>query len=250
MENNIPKYTTILHKARIELNLTCNEYCLADIIYHLSNNPNSKILGWCYASKEQLAMYLGISKQAIHSLINTLISKNIIEKDIDTKWLKTTNVWYEGVIIEKLKTIKTDSKESLLPVKKVYSKQSRKFTPDSKESLLNIYNDIYNDNNNTNTSKSKICKEANKTQDLIVLFYENLNPNIRFGNKTMRKDAEFLVNHYPFEKLEAMVMYIKDHKNEQYFPSISTPSQLREKMSAIINHYNRSKTNSPKLIKI
>ena len=36
-------YTTILHSARENLGITTNEYCVADIIYHLSNNPKSNI---------------------------------------------------------------------------------------------------------------------------------------------------------------------------------------------------------------
>jgi hypothetical protein len=50
------------------------------------------------------------------------------------------------------------------------------------------------------------------------------------------------------EKLTKMVMYIKQHQGEQYFPSISNPTQLREKMAQVINHVN--KNNNNKIVKI
>jgi len=110
-------------------------------------------------------------------------------------------------------------------------------------------------NNNTidnNTIDNEITcedKPRNETQELLNIFYENLNPNIKFQNKTLRSDAEFLVSHYPLDKLKAIVLYIKEHQGEQFFPSITTPSQLRDKMAQIINYKNREPKGS-KIIKI
>jgi len=103
-------------------------------------------------------------------------------------------------------------------------------------------------NNNTNIipCEDKLRKDI---QELLRLFYENLNPNIKFQNKTLRGDAEFLVKNYPLEKLEAMILYIKDNQGEQYFPNITTPTQLRDKMATIINYKNRNKK-SAKIVKI
>lgn len=113
-------------------------------------------------------------------------------------------------------------------------------------------NNTIDNNTNNNNYTNNICKqvcEIDKTQELLRLFYENLNPNIKFQNKTLRADAEFLVNHYDFDKLEAMILYIKEHQGEQYFPTITTPTQLRDKMASIINHRNREIKGS-KIIKI
>ena len=113
-------------------------------------------------------------------------------------------------------------------------------------------NNTIDNNTNNNNYTNNICKqvcEIDKTQELLRLFYENLNPNIKFQNKTLRADAEFLVNHYPLDKLETMILYIKEHQGEQYFPTITTPTQLRDKMASIINHRNREIKGS-KIIKI
>ena len=38
-------YTVISHTKRIELGLNVMEYCVADTIYHLGNNPRNKMKG-------------------------------------------------------------------------------------------------------------------------------------------------------------------------------------------------------------
>lgn len=116
-------FTITNHEARTELNLTMNEYAIADLIYHLSNNPESEGR-WCYASKEKLGGYLGLSKQSAHKIITKLLERGLIERNESTKHLRTTKAWYDNVIIK-------DGKESLPLVKKVYS--------DGKESLLPQY---------------------------------------------------------------------------------------------------------------
>ena len=130
-------YTIINHEAREKFGLTWIEYGLADLVHNLSNNPKS-IDRWCYASKDNLAKMLGISRQYVHRTIEKLVNKNIIEKHSETKHLRTTQLWYETVIIKK------DSKQKLQDVNKVYI--------DSKQSLH--YNDINKESNNDSVLKN------------------------------------------------------------------------------------------------
>jgi len=96
-------YTLILHQIRKKLKLTLMEYCVADCIYHLSNNPQSKVAGWCYASKKAIAEILGSTSKTIFEIINKDIKKGFIEKDNDTKHLRTTEKWYNEVVLIKAK---------------------------------------------------------------------------------------------------------------------------------------------------
>ncbi len=91
-------FTTILHGKRKELKLNLIEYCIADTIYNLSNNPSSPVQGWCYASKETLAEILDTTRQTIHSSIKKLIEKGILEKNEETKYLRTTKKWFDEII--------------------------------------------------------------------------------------------------------------------------------------------------------
>ncbi len=149
MKNNKPKYTTILHNVRIELKLSVNEYCVADMIYHLSNNPESKINGWCYAGKQTIADILNISKATIHQIINRLIKIGLVVRDTETKYLKTTQVWYEAAIFEREKFRR--SKETVLPVKSLRQSESRNDTQASKETIRN--------NNIDNNKEYRLIKE-------------------------------------------------------------------------------------------
>jgi hypothetical protein len=97
------RYTLILHSARKALDITINEYCLADTVHKLSGN-RSTVPGWCYASKEHLGSVLGVSRRSIHNMINSLKGRGILELQEDTGYLRTTEVWREAVEVLRAKT--------------------------------------------------------------------------------------------------------------------------------------------------
>lgn len=122
-------YTTINHNARIDLGLSLNEYCLMDLIYNLSSAPKSRdsFGGWCYASKEKLGEYLGISKQSIHTMLNRLEARGYVLRN-EQRHLRVMDSWFDLVQL-------SDSKESLPMVKKVY--------PHGKETLPSMVKKVY-----------------------------------------------------------------------------------------------------------
>jgi len=207
-----------------DLNLKGNELLLYAIIYGFSQNGE----GEYYGSQRYISKALKISLPTANKLINSLLKKGLIIKKEESHYQAV----FKREETEVLKKVKQGVKETL--------------TVGVKETLTNKYNtnNIINNNNITCEDKPR-----NDVQELLRLFYENLNPNIKFQNKTLRADAEFLVNHYPLDKLEMMILYIKEHQGEQYFPTITTPTQLRDKMALIINHRNREIKGS-KIIKI
>ena len=96
------RYTLILHSARKALDITINEYCLADTVHKLSGN-RSTVPGWCYASKEHLGSVLGVSRRSIHNMINSLKGRGILELQEDTGYLRTTEAWREAVEVLRTK---------------------------------------------------------------------------------------------------------------------------------------------------
>ena len=96
------RYTLILHSARKQLDISINEYCLADTVHKLSGN-RSTVPGWCYASKEHIGHSLGVSRQSIHNMINKLKEKALIEVQDETGYLRTTDIWRETVEILRTK---------------------------------------------------------------------------------------------------------------------------------------------------
>jgi hypothetical protein len=141
------KFTTIYHLPRLKLGLTCNEYCLVDIIHHLSNKKRSQVKGWCYAKKQTLADMLGVSKRSIINLIKKLEIKDLLKCSPDRKLVQTTQLWETEVIdynyggeessptVKKVHTIRGE--ESSQGVKKVHSKGEESSPPSNKDSNNN-----------------------------------------------------------------------------------------------------------------
>lgn len=99
------RYTTILHEPRKKLNELANktikasftvmDYMIIDSIYHLSKD------GWCTASKQYLADWLGCNKRTVIRAINKGIELGLLKrpekaKNADNR-LKTTQKWFELV---------------------------------------------------------------------------------------------------------------------------------------------------------
>lgn len=84
-------YTTIIHPYRKALNLSLNEYCVLEEIRVLSHN--FQYGGWCIKSKENIAKNLDISKRQLLRIIKALELKNLIIKDKQTKYLRSTDTW-------------------------------------------------------------------------------------------------------------------------------------------------------------
>ncbi len=202
-------FTTINHEAREKLDLSWLEYGLADLIYNLSNNPKSDYPGWCYASKEKLGETLGISKQSVHSIINRLIKKGLLERHKETKHLRITVDWYKKVLI------KDDSKESLPLVKKVYSDSKESLPQHSKESLHNkdinnkdINKDIKisskedTESDKKNSSKKSLSKKKTSYGNpdinlLIKYFKEQLNlPTLDDTVQKNRRYCQLAINKF------------------------------------------------------
>lgn len=102
MEESKSFTTIIVHDVRLLLKLTCNEYCILDLICWLEESPE----GWCPATRQDLSDRMGISKQATHKIIEGLIESGLLEKNSSTKMLRTTDKWKhcfaENIITEEL----------------------------------------------------------------------------------------------------------------------------------------------------
>lgn len=162
-------YTLILHQIRKKLGLSLMEYCIADSIYHLSNNPKNKVQGWCYASKETLADFIGTTQRTVFSNINHLIIKGLIEKDEETSYLRTTPKWYENVVLIR---ISGEYKGIADTMKKLHSKAEKsvkKLHTDSEETSYNnnIDNKIKEDKD-INSDFVKIASSPLKRKDFKV----------------------------------------------------------------------------------
>jgi len=88
-------YTTIIHPLRKAYNLSLNEYCVLDTIYHLSNNE--QFWWWCIKSKANIADDLDLWEATIYRIIDNLIDRWLIKRDENTKYLRITDEWSENI---------------------------------------------------------------------------------------------------------------------------------------------------------
>ena len=85
------RYIAIDMIAIKENGLTIEEWILLENIYFLSNNDT----GYCFASKEKLREYIGVSNGKIYSIINSLIDRKFIIKNVEFNGIKTTEKWHK-----------------------------------------------------------------------------------------------------------------------------------------------------------
>lgn len=91
-------YTTIIHRYRIKYSISNNDYCIANAIYHLSNNPESKFKGWYYGKIETLGEMFSFSRATAYNCVQKLIDKGLVEKDSESGFLKTTTLWWSDFV--------------------------------------------------------------------------------------------------------------------------------------------------------
>lgn len=163
-------YTTILHPVRKAFGISCNDYCVADMIYNLSANPAAPILGWCNASRQTLADAMGLSRKSVIDIIGKLEEKGLVERQQATDYLRTTSLWYDSVTgcKERLQPVtKGDSKETLQGVKKGYSECEERLQEGVKkgDTIIKDYNKIYNKTTKSEKSSSSPVQQKQEPSD-------------------------------------------------------------------------------------
>lgn len=165
------KYTTIQHEPRIKHGLTLMEYVFLDSVYKLQTSPKSIVAGWCYAKREYLADFLGVTKQTVLNLIESTIKKGFLIKDDTTRFLQVLPIWYDEFICF------TDGKESLPEVKQVDGESKETLPPQGKETLPATYNNK-NINNLINNAFSFSLKKQTAYANLSAEYKAKLKEEI------------------------------------------------------------------------
>jgi len=70
--------------------------------------------------------------------------------------------------------------------------------------------------------------------EILNLFKESINPTINFGHKTHRSAIKDLIKVYGYEKTVNTVKYAISIQGKNYTPTITTPYQLKNKISDLM----------------
>ncbi len=80
----------------------------------------------------------------------------------------------------------------------------------------------------------------------LIKEFEEINPNISYGNKTQRQAMIYLVDKYGLEKTKSMIQAAVRIQGEKFAPVITTPYQLKEKLSQLIIYYQKESKSTNK----
>ncbi len=97
-KTELADFTTIKHHPRVKYDLSNNDYCIANAIYHLSNNPDSIFKGWYHGKVETLGKMFKLSRASAYNSINKLIEKKLVDKNEESGFLKTTKLWWDDFV--------------------------------------------------------------------------------------------------------------------------------------------------------
>ena len=160
------QYTTVLHAVRKQHELSCNEYCIADMIFHLSANPKAPVQGWCNQSRNKMADEMGLSRRTVIDIINTLAEKKLIERN-EADFLRTTSLWYDSITVAKegVQKVHTSTRaETAHPVQEVHPPRAETAPPPRAETAPN--NNIIDNNTNKDVSDASATADAEKIEVL------------------------------------------------------------------------------------
>lgn len=259
-------YTTINHIARRELEISVNEYMIADLVYNLSNNPKGSVQGWCYASKDKIGELLDLNSRTVFRAIEALIEKGLLEKHEDTKHLRATSFWYDSVIIKDTDKMSqpmtkrhtnTDkmsqgSYDKMSYNKENNNKENNNYNSSNDEKSLAVENNISATGNIIEANKSGEMPVLVKTKDGVITskefgdlmnMFKPVNPSIGrlFANKGQRSALERLLEEHGYSKIKMVLERLPEIAGKPYAPSITTPYQLEVKLGQLFIYLQREK---------
>lgn len=107
-----------------------------------------------------------------------------------------------------------------------------------------------------NLTKLKEGEETSQDIPVLIKSFEGINPVAKnwYGNKTQRKACQDLIDTYSFQRVKDVIEKTLTKTNKlQFFPTITTPLQLRDKWSSLessIIKYQSEKNNKESKYKV
>lgn len=113
------KFTHIHHAFRRQAGISLNEYAVLDLIYKSHTFPKTKTIdGWATCSYSDIGDFLGLSKGAIHKIIERMEGIGLVEiNPAHPSQKRTTAMWFENAYLDDEK--ETEKFADLVKVQKV-----------------------------------------------------------------------------------------------------------------------------------
>lgn len=192
---------------------------------------NNKIIiikpGQFITGRDKLAKITGINRSTIDRILTSFEREHQIEQQKTNKFRLITIVnWEEYQQNE-------PQNEQQVSNKRATSEHKQEYNNDNNDNNNNIYSEL-----------------SSQINDIFKIFYDTINRNINFGNKTQRKAVEDMIRLQGFEKVKKVAEFACKAHGQKYAPIITTPSQLKDKWSALEAWAKNKKEESTKSITI
>lgn len=171
----------------------------------------------------------GMKRSNAVEAIKSLVAKRILVKEESTYSINKN--WEEWVVV---KRIHSSQKHNGVVVKSITS-----------SSQLHTYKRNYTKETITKeTSKRSLRdKTFNPLGSEIIKAFEEVDPKNKtyYGNKTQRASCDFLIQEYGLEQVLKVIQILPKTNGIQYLPTITSPSQLKEKWKTLETSLKRKK---------
>lgn len=173
----------------------------------------------------QIVSMTGLKKERVSEAKKRLIERKIVTENRNKiSFQKDHEQWVE---LRKSVTIVTEKRNKVL--RKTVN------TIDNKETITKDISEVV-----INTMENLIPE--------VIKLFEAVDPKNKtyYGNKTQRAACLFLLNEYGFEEVKKYIALLEHTNGMPYFPTITTPVQLRDKWVQLENAVQRKKVDIKK----
>ncbi len=205
--------------------------------------------GYFNFSEDRKNIGLDISRDQIKKIIGWLRTSTMISTTKSTRGMRIKVLRYEDY--QCIENYTSTTKSTSVGTVKAPEKHQRSTTINK-----NVKNEK-NDNISSEPSsqeesppkKEIVQRKLSDPEKLIDFFYQTINPEIVWGNKTTRKAAEIMTKRYGVEGSISMAKkMIEAQMKDKFAPRVTTPHQMMTKVSAY-KFYFLNNTNQLREIK-
>jgi len=248
-----PNYSTIIHSARQRLELTPMQFCVADSINKLSQSPKYNYT--CKASKKKLADFLCTSRRTIINCVNKLEELGLIERVNNGNDLKTTDKWYQEVIVGREESSQGSEDVSREGVKKLHGGCEDVSHPSNKETNkeINTKESVATEVDDDYPESCEFIDEAAAIAEILLDHICKWDPTHRYNQKTKVPKSWILsieramrIDGRTQEQLEYLIEFIFTQSNciaTFWAGNVQSGKKLREQFDQIKNQIKNSKQN-------
>ena len=168
--------TVINESARSIFSISRDEYAMCSYIQYRSADSRQAICGWCCDDKDDIAFFVGISRQALRKMVVRLEQKNLIETGSAKGHIRVTATWIDTEtsckqsLQEKIEEKSKSSKQSLHgQVNKVYTEKGNR---------VNKVSETNNVSKKDSNNKKELEKEVIEPQAAFAVTTHTPQPTI------------------------------------------------------------------------